>query len=159
MGDEESSPGGVSSILDSRLVTLNQLTGRTLVLAWGRGRGFGVVVPSGPSVYFCGSGGWNADLSLLKRPLDRLSPEEEPNDVLFSCSRSLRFFSSCSRCLFCFSSCFFLSSSSFFRFSSSLLFCLSRSRGVVLGRSSWGINPEGYETICMEWGRRWRGPM
>lgn len=159
VGDEKSSVGVVSSILDSRLVTLSQLTGRTLVLAWGRGRGIGVVVPSGPSELFCGSWGWKADLSLLKRPLDRLSPEKEPRDVLFSCSRSLRFLSSCSACLLRFSSCFFLSSSSFFRFSSSFFFCLSMSLGVALGRSSWGMNPDGYETICMEWGRRWRGPM
>ena len=56
VGNKGSSLGGVSSTLDSRLVTLNQLTGRTLVLAWGRGRGIGVVVPSEPSELFCDSG-------------------------------------------------------------------------------------------------------
>lgn len=149
----ESSLPILSSVLERRLVTLSQLTGRTRVLACVRGVG-GVVAPSGSADRW-GSLEEKAALSLLNRGKDFLLSWTEVIRplVLSSCSR-------CFFCLFCLSwSSLFLLSSSFLLRSSSFLRCLSRSLGAVLGLRSWGIKPEGYETMCIEWGRRWRGPM
>lgn len=156
IADKALLPRDASSGLDSRLVMLNQLAGLALVFAWGRRV---VGAPSGPAG-FRASLTCKADLSLLNSMLTFLSPEKVINDFLLSWSRiGFLFFSSCDRRLFCLPSLFLSSSSLFFRLSSSLRRCLSASRAAAFDLSSWGMNPEGYETMCIECGRRWRGPM
>lgn len=133
------SPLTESSILESRLVTLNQLTGRTRVLACVRG--VGLFAPSAIAG-LCGSLGAKAALSLLNSVPTFLSPfNDEMNGFLLSwdwpCDCAFLLLSSDSRCFRCFcSSCLFFRSSSFLR-------CLSISLGAVLGRSSCGMKPEG----------------
>lgn len=90
--DEESWPRDVSSVLERRLVTLNQLTGRTLVLACGRRVGMGVSLGAAD---LCASLICKADLSLLNSILAFLSPEKVMSDFLLSWSLTLLRFSSC----------------------------------------------------------------
>lgn len=156
VGGGQSSPK-TEPALEFRLVTLNQLTGRTLVLGCVIG-GAEVFVPSGPAG-LCESLE-KAALSLPNNaPTFFSPPNEEVKDLLLSwlglgcCIRCL--LSSPSRCFLCLSSSFFLKSSSslFFR-SSSFLRCLSMSLDAVLGRNSCGTKPDGYETMWIECGRR-----
>lgn len=140
------------SALDRRLPMLIQLTGRTLVLACGRAVGAGVL--SEVEVFVDGPGDEKAALSFSKMVFPFFSPKSNgPRDLLFSWICDLRL-SSSSLAFLCLSSCCCL-----FSFSSSRFFFLKLSLGGGLGRKSCGTKPEGYETICMEWGRRDRGPM
>lgn len=123
------SPKGRSSVrVDSRLVTLSQLTGRTRVLACVRATGEGM-----PSMArgLIGSFDDKAALSLLKRVPTFLSPGSETKDFLLSASWVWALVLLSSNSL-----CFLILFSSFFFLSSSLLRCRSASRDAGLGRSS-----------------------